>query len=64
MTFINLKIYKSQLREVFKITCEEFVFRENFPAEQQFIALSKYIVDQTQSASLKVCMYMQKSFLY
>ncbi|XP_048781374.2 CLIP-associating protein 2-like isoform X34 [Ostrea edulis] len=28
--------------------------RENFPAEQQFIALSKYIVDQTQSASLKV----------
>ncbi|XP_065941447.1 CLIP-associating protein 1 isoform X6 [Magallana gigas] len=28
--------------------------RENFPAEQQFSALSKYIVDQTQSASLKV----------
>eukprot|EP00105_Crassostrea_gigas_P010148 XP_011425327.1 PREDICTED: CLIP-associating protein 1 isoform X1 [Crassostrea gigas] len=27
--------------------------RENFPAEQQFSALSKYIVDQTQSASLK-----------
>ncbi|XP_061178265.1 CLIP-associating protein 1-like isoform X1 [Saccostrea echinata] len=28
--------------------------RENFPAEQQFNALSKYIIDQTQSASLKV----------
>ena len=30
------------------------IFRVHFPAEHQFNALSKYIVDQTQSASLKV----------
>lgn len=38
-----------------------YLFRENFPAEQQFSALSKYIVDQTQSASLKVS---SQGFLY
>jgi len=31
-------------------------YRDAFPREQQFNIVSKYIVDQTQTASVKVCL--------
>jgi len=32
------------------------LYRDAFPREQQFNIVSKYIVDQTQTASVKVCL--------